>query len=135
MSAAPAETAPAPPPVTSPQPAANDDARAEALREILAKVRSTAARIDALQDETGPEHESAQALVRETAALTQAAADARGALANAADLTASRDGAAEAARVLAGAAAALKTQGEALDQRVSAPRISNRQWPPTARRT
>ncbi len=57
---------------------------------------------------------------RETAALAQAVADARGALAKAAELASRRDGAAETARTLAGAAAALKTQGEALDQRIHA---------------
>ena len=82
--------------------------------------RATAARIDALQDEPGPGHGSAEALARKTAALTQAVANARGALAEAAELALRRDGAAEAARALAGAAAALKTQGEALDQRIHA---------------
>ena len=83
-------------------------------------MRATAARIDALQDEPGPGHETAREVARETAALTQAVADARGALAKAAELAARLDGAAEAARALAGAAAALKTQGEALDQRIRA---------------
>ena len=46
--------------------------------------------------------------------------DARGALAKAAELAARRDGAAETARALAGAAAALKAQGETLDQRIRA---------------
>ena len=100
----------------SPQPNAHDDA----IAEILATVRATAARIDALQDEPGPGHETAEALARETAALTQAVADARGALAKAAELAPRRDGAAETARALAEAAAALKTQGEALDQRIHA---------------
>ena len=59
-------------------------------------------------------------MARETATLTQAVADARGALAKAAELASRRDGAAETARALAGAAAALKTQGEALDQRIHA---------------
>jgi len=52
-----------------------------------------ATRIEVLQDDTGPAHETAQALARETAALTQAVADARGALAKAAELAARRDGA------------------------------------------
>ena len=120
---APVETEPsppAPPPATSPQPAAHDDARDDTIAEILATVRATAARIDALQDETGPVQETADALAREAAALTQAAADARSALARAAELAAGRDEGAEAARALAGAAAALKTQGEALDQRIRA---------------
>ncbi len=100
----------------SPQPNAHDDA----IAEILATVRATAARIDTLRDETGPKHETAEALARETAALTQAVTNARGALAKAADLAARRDGAVETARALAGAAAALKTQGEVLDQRIHA---------------
>ena len=104
----------------SPQPTAHDEARDDAIAEILTTVRATAARIDALQDETGPAHETAEALAREAAALTQAVGDARGALARAAELAAGRDGAAEAARALAGAAAALKTQGEALDRRIRA---------------
>ena len=83
-------------------------------------MRATASRIDALQDEPGPGHDTAEALARETAALTQAVANARGALAKAAELASRRDGAAETARALAGAAAALKTQGEALDQRIHA---------------
>ena len=122
-SAKPAEsepTPPAPPPTTSPQPAAHDDAQNEALRESLVAVQSIVARIDALQDEAGPARDTAETLARETAALTQAVTDARGALARAAELAAGRDGAAKAARALAGAAAALKTQGEALDQRIRA---------------
>ncbi|MDE0392102.1 MAG: hypothetical protein OXI57_08550, partial [Rhodospirillales bacterium] len=111
---------PAPSPVTSPQPAAQDDARDDAIREIHAVVQSIAARVDALQDETGPARETAEALARETAALTQAAADARGALAEAAELAAGRDGAAEAALLLAQGATAMKAQGEALDQRIRA---------------
>ena len=121
--ATPAETAPsppAPPPAASPQPAAHDDA----IAEILATVRATAARIDALQDETGPAHGTAEALARETAALTQAVQDARGALAKAAELAAGRDGAAEAALLLAQGATAMKTQGEVLDQRI---RVTDRQ--------
>ncbi len=105
-------------------PSLEGDAHAEALREILATVRATAARIDALQAVPTPNLEAAEALARETAALIQAVTDARGALAKAAELAAGRDGAAEAARALAGAAAALKTQGEALDQRI---RATNRQ--------
>ena len=100
----------------SPQPAAHDDA----IAEILETVRATAARIDALQDTSAPAPETAKELARETAALTQAVADARGALAKAAELAARKDGAAEAARTLAQGAAALKTQGEALDQRIHA---------------
>ena len=52
----------------SPQPPAHD----AAIAEILATVRTTAARIDTLQDTLGPGHETAEALARETAALTQA---------------------------------------------------------------
>ena len=119
----PAAEAPDVPPATptpqptepSPQPAAHDDA----IAEILATVRATASRIDALQDEPGPGHETAKELARETAKLAQAVADARGALTEAAELASRRD-AAETARALAGAAAALKTQGDALDQRIHA---------------
>ena len=113
---APTPPTPTPPPATSPQPAAHDDA----IQEILETVRATAARIEALEDAHDPKQETAETLARETAALTQAATDARGALAKAAELAARRDGAAEAARALAGAAAALKTQAEALDQRIRA---------------
>ena len=102
---------------TSPQPVAHDDA----IREILETVRATAARIDALQDAPGPESETAKALTRETAALTQAVEDARGTLAKAAELAAQQDGQATAgARSLAEGAAALKTQGTALDKRLRA---------------
>ncbi len=72
-------------------------------------------------DTPGPEHETAEALARETAALTEAVEDARGALAKAAELAARRDGqAAAGARALAEGAAALKAQGEALDKRLHA---------------
>ena len=104
------------PAASPPQPDAHDDA----IAEILKTVRAMATRIDALQDETAPAHETAEALARETAALTQAVTDARGALAKATELAARRDGAAEAAHAMAGAAAVLKTQGEALDQRIRA---------------
>ena len=119
--AATSKTEPSPPPPAAPpQPAAHDDTRDDAIAEILATVRATAARVDALQDETGPARDTAETLARETAALTQAVSDARGALAKAAELAAGRDEGAEAACALAGAAAALKTQGEALDQRIRA---------------
>ncbi len=111
---------PTPTPVTSPQPAAHDDTHDDAITEILATVRATAARIDALQDEPDRAHENAETLTRETAALAQAVADARGALAKAAELAARKDGAAEAARTLAQGAAALNAQGEALDKRLHA---------------
>ena len=113
---APTPPTPTPPPATSPQPAAHDDA----IQEILETVRATAARIEALKNAYVPRQETAETLARETVALTQAVTGARGALARAAELAARRDGAAEAARALAGAAAALKTQGEALDQRIRA---------------
>ena len=100
----------------SPQPNTHD----HAIAVILETVRATASRIDALQDAAGPEYDTVEALARETAALTQAVADARGALAKAAELAARRDRAAEAAQALAGAAAALKTQGEALDRSLRA---------------
>ena len=99
---------------TSPPPGEHDDA----IREILATVRATAARIDALQDAPGPGQETAEALAGATAALTQMAEDARALLGKAAD--ARRDGTAEAARVLAQGAAAMKSQGEALDKRLRA---------------
>ena len=117
---APTPPTPTPPPTTTPQPVADDDTRDDAIQEILETVRTTAARIEALEDAHDPKQETAEALARETAALTQAITDARDALAKAAELAARRDGAAEAARSLAGAAAALKTQGEALDQRIHA---------------
>ena len=102
---------------TSPQPGAHEDA----IREILQTVQATAARIDALQDTPGPAHETAEALARETAALTQAVKDARVALAKAAELAARRDEQASAgARALAEGAAALKAQGETLDKRLRA---------------
>ena len=102
---------------TSPKPDAHDDA----IRQILETVQATASRIEALQDAAAPEHETAEALARETAALTQAVDDARGALAKAAELAARRDGqAAAGARALAEGAAALKAQGEALDKRLRA---------------
>ncbi len=104
-----------PPAAASPQPGAHDDT----IQEILETVRATAARIDALQESAGPEHETAEVLARGTAALTQAVEDARGALARAEELAARRDGQASAgAKALAEAAAALKTQGEALDKRL-----------------
>ena len=118
-----AEAADVPPATPTPQPeepSPQPDAHDNAIAEILATVRATASRIDALHDEPGPGHETAEALAREAAALTQAVADARDALAKAAELASRRDGAAETARALAGAAAALKTQGEALDQRIHA---------------
>ena len=117
--AAHAKTAPkpsAPPPATSPQPAEHDDARDNAMQEILETVRATAAHIDALQDTSAPTDEMAETLARETAALNKAVGDARGALARATELAAGRDGAAEAARSLAGTVAELKAQGEALDK-------------------
>ena len=102
---------------TSPQPGAHDDA----IREILKTVRATAARIDVLQEALGPEHDTAKALARETTALTRAVEDARGTLAEAAELAAQKDGQATAgARALAKSVDALKTQGAALDERIRA---------------
>ena len=111
-----AGAAQASPAAMSAQPGAHD----EAIREILETVRAMAARFDALQGVPGPEHETAEALALETAALTQAVEDARGALAKAAELAARPDGAVEAARTLAKSVAALKAQGEALDKRLRA---------------
>ena len=112
-----AGTEKAPPAAPYPQPAAHDDA----ITEILATVRAMADRIDALQDRLGPDHETAEALNRETAALTQAVEDTRGALARAAELAARPDGTEEAAaRVLAEGFAALRAQGEALDRSLRA---------------
>ncbi len=111
----PASGAAQPPPAGSPPPGAHDDA----IREILETVRATAARIDTLQESAGPEHETAEALARGTAALTQAVEGARGELARAAELAKRRDGQTSAGtKALAEAAAALKTQGEALDRRL-----------------
>ena len=102
---------------TSPQRGVHDDA----IREILETVRATAVRIDALQEAPGPEHETAEALVRENAALSQAVEGARGALAKAAELAAQQDGQASAGeQALAKSVAALKTQGAALDERIRA---------------
>ena len=116
----PVANAAATPPATaaaSPRPRAHDNA----IREILETVRATAARIEALEETPGPEHETTEVLARQTAALTQAVEDARDALAKAAELAARRDGQESAgAKALADAAAALKTQGEALDQRLRA---------------
>lgn len=100
----------------SPQLVSPDDATAK----ILTTVKALSARIDALLEAPAPEYETAGALARETAALTQAVGDARAVLADAAELAAGRDGAAEAARVLAQGVAMLKAQGEALDQRLHA---------------
>ena len=83
------------PPATaaaSPHPHVHDDA----IREILSTVRTTAARIDALQGASDPEHEPAEA------------------------------------RALGEAAAALKTQGKALDKRL---RTTGGQAEATARAT
>ena len=102
---------------TPPQPGTHDDG----IREILETVRATAERIDALQEAPGPKHDTAETLARETAALTRAVENARGALAKAAELAAQQDGQASAgARTLAEGAAALKTQGAALDKRLRA---------------
>ena len=103
-------------PASSPQPGVHDDA----IREILETVRATAARIDALQEAPGPEHDTAEKLARETAALTQAVEDARGALDKAAELAAQQDGASAGAQALAKSVDALRTQGEALDKRIRA---------------
>ena len=108
--AEPAKSAPTPPPPASPLPGAHDDA----IREILATVHAVASRLDELPKTPEHGHETAVALARETVALSQAAAGARGALAKAAELAARQDGSAEAARVLAQGIAALKMQGEAL---------------------
>ena len=114
----------APPAAASPQPGPHGDA----IQEILETVRATAARIDELRDVPEP---AAEALARETAALTQAVEDARGALDKAATLATRRDGQESAgAKALAEAAAALKTQGAALDKRL---RATGKQAEATAR--
>ena len=82
------QTVKVPPPPASPQPEAHDDA----IREILQTVQATAARIDELRDAPEPESETAKALTRATAALTQAVEDTRGALDKAAELAAQQDG-------------------------------------------
>lgn len=102
---------------TSPQPGAHEDA----IREILETVRATAAQIDALQESSGPEGGTAEALARETAVLTRAVEDARGALAEAAEMAAQQDGQpTTGAQALAKSVTALKDQGEALDKRIRA---------------
>ena len=110
------QTVEAPPPPETPAPW--PDAHDAAIREILETVRAMAARIDALQHTPGPEHDTAEALARETEALRQVVGDARGALAKAKELATRQDSAAEAAQVLAKGVAMLKAQGEALDQRL-----------------
>ena len=112
----PPKPTPTPPLPASPQP----DARSDAIAEILSTVQTIAARLDALQDTPGPDGERAEALARETTALTQAVGNARGALAKAEELATRQDSAAEAARVLAQGVAALRAQGEALDRRLQA---------------
>ena len=108
------------PSISSPPSGAHPGAHQDAIAEILSTVQTIVARLDVLQEVSGPEDERAEALTRETAALTQAVGDARGALARAAELAGRQDGAAEAARVLAQGVAALRAQGEALDQRLQA---------------
>ena len=110
------QTGEVPPPPASPQPDSHD----VAIAEILATVQTIASRLDALQEVSGPEDERAEALARETAALSQAVQDARHALTKAEELAARQDGAAEAARILDQGVAALRAQGEALDQRLQA---------------
>ena len=101
-------------------PSQKSGAHDEAIAKILATVKTIASRLDALQEVSGPDDERAEALTRETVALSQAVRDARGALAKAAELAGRQDGAAEAARVLDQGVAALRAQGEALDQRLQA---------------
>ena len=110
-------TAATPRAAISPQLGANDPN----IRKILETVRATAARIDALHDAPRPEDGTAEALARETAALTKAVEDACGALAKAAELAAQQDRQVTAgAQALAKSVAALRKQGEALDKRLRA---------------
>ena len=82
---APTPPTPTPPPATTPQPV-DDGTRDDAIQEILETVRTTAARIEALEAAQDPKQETAETLARETAALTQAVTGARGALVKAAEL-------------------------------------------------
>ena len=101
---------------------AHDDAIREILgtvREILEAVREGVARKDTLGATRERTNEATAALDQAKAKLAQVVEDARGVLAEAAELAAGRDGeAAAAARVLVEGAAELTAQGEALDQRL-----------------
>ena len=93
----------------------------EGIRELLQTVRAMAAKIDTLLSATGPESETAQALKREMATLMRSAEDACGSLAKTAQLAARREEKASSeARVLSEGVAALKTQSDALDERIRA---------------
>lgn len=96
-------------------------AHGEGIREILQTVRAMAAKFDALLSATGPESETAQALKGEMAALTLSAEDARGSLAETAELAARREEQASSeARVLSEGVAALDTRVNALDEFIQA---------------
>ena len=72
----PAEAADVPPATPTPQPAKpspQPNVQDKAIAEILATVRATDSRSDALQD--APAHDTAAALARERAALTQPVTD------------------------------------------------------------
>ena len=123
-----AETEQSPSAAMSSQPGAHDDA----IREILEAVRATAARIDALLNAAEQGSETAEALARERAALTQAISDARGTLAETAGFAARREEqASSGARALTEGVAALDTRGKALNKLV---RATGRQAKATARR-
>ena len=112
----------------SSQPGAYD----EVIREILKTLGAMANRIDALQNAAEQGSETAEALARERAALTQAISDARGTLAEAAGFAARwEEQASSGARVQAEGVAALDAWGEALDKLV---RVSGQQADATARR-
>ena len=118
-----AEGGPGGRPEQSPAAARSSQAGAhdEGTREILQTVRAMAAKIDALLSATGPESETAQALKREMAALTRSVEDARGSLAETAELAARREEQASSeARVLSEGVAALDTRVNALDEFIRA---------------
>ena len=68
---------------SSPPSGARDDAHDGAIAEILATVRATAARLDALQDASGPEHETSEALAGERPGSIPTLVRMRGVTANA----------------------------------------------------
>lgn len=95
------------------------DADDDLSRQILARLAEIQTELNSLKTTTESERKAVAALAREVAALRQAVEDARGVLAEAAELVAGRDGeAAAAARVLTEGEAALTAHGDALDRRL-----------------